>query len=286
MFARALSVLRRAWSIFSGRGARFLGAAVAFYALASIAPLFVVVLHLVGALFGSREAERVLFANLAHWLAPDGVHAVAQLTARLDASVSSQSTAGMLLLVYASTRLFRALQRALEQLFGVDTELLDRSQSAPVRYVLRYATSLALVLLVCAQIAALAATKVGIALLARYGHAGAPRGLWALDAALSFGSAYGLIFATYRLLPRVRVRARDAALGALLSTTLFALGSVAVSAYVQHKLRVSVYGGATALVMGVLWVYYSAQVFFLGASVLAALRERIYGRVESGGARA
>lgn len=54
-------ILRRAFRIFSGRGARFLGAAVAFYAIASIAPLFVVVLHAVGAIFGRPTAEGTLF---------------------------------------------------------------------------------------------------------------------------------------------------------------------------------------------------------------------------------
>lgn len=273
MLSRVSTVLRRAWRIFSGRGARFLGAAVAFYALASIAPLFVVVLHLVGVLFGRPAAETALFANLSHWIAPEGVSAVRQLTARLDESSRAHSALGMAVLVYASTRLFRALQRSLNQLFGIDTEVLDRAQSAPVKYGLRYATAVLLVLLVGAQIAALAATKAGLAVLARYGHAGALAALWALDVGLSLGAAFVLLVALYKLLPRTPVRWRDAALGAALSTTLFAAGSAGVTAYVRHKLTANLYGGASALVMGVLWVYYSAQVFFVGASVMAALRE-------------
>lgn len=265
--------MRRAWRIFSGRGARFLGAAVAFYALASVAPLFVVVLHLVGALFGRPAAESALFANLSHWIAPEGLTAVRQLTQRLDDTSRAHSVFGMAVLVYASTRLFRAMQRSLNQLFAIDTEVLDRAQSAPVRYGLRYATAVLLVLLVGAQIAALAATKLGLAVLARYGLAGAPTVLWALDVGLSLGAAFVLLVALYKLLPRTPVRWRDAAVGAALSTVLFAAGSAAVTAYVRHKLTAGLYGGASALVMAVLWVYYSAQVFFVGASVMAALRE-------------
>ena len=58
-----------------------------------------------------------------------------------------------------------------------------------------------------------------------------------------------------------------------MSTALFATGSVAVSLYLRHKQIDDLYGGASAVVLAVFWVYYSAQVFFLGACIGAAVRE-------------
>lgn len=67
---------------------------------------------------------------------------------------------------------------------------------------------------------------------------------------------------------------RDAATSAAVSTMLFALGSGVVTLYVHHKHMSDLYEGASAVVLAVMWVYYSAQVFFFGASVGAALRQR------------
>ena len=58
------------------------------------------------------------------------------------------------------------------------------------------------------------------------------------------------------------------------STVLFAAGSEIVTLYVRHEQLSDLYAGASAVVVAVVWVYYSAQVFFLGACVGAALRER------------
>jgi uncharacterized BrkB/YihY/UPF0761 family membrane protein len=68
--SRHADVLRRALRLFSGKGARFLGAAIAYYALLSAAPLFVLVLRVVGAVFGRARAESALWGGLGQWLAP------------------------------------------------------------------------------------------------------------------------------------------------------------------------------------------------------------------------
>jgi uncharacterized BrkB/YihY/UPF0761 family membrane protein len=155
-------ILRCAFRIFSGRGARFLGAAVAFYAIASIAPLFVVVLHAVGAIFGRHAAEGTLFQSLGHWLAPEGVDAVRDVTLKLDASEKTHTVAGVLLVLYASTRLFRSLKRALNHLWSIDAERIEKERKAPIRYARRYATAALLLALVIAVISALTATKLAI----------------------------------------------------------------------------------------------------------------------------
>src|SRR4051812_37311514 len=99
-------LLREALRMFSGKGARFLGAAVAFYALLSAAPLFVVILYVVGAVFGRPRAESALWGGLATWVAPEGLEAVRGMTERLAQSQSSGSVVGVVLVIYGSTRLF------------------------------------------------------------------------------------------------------------------------------------------------------------------------------------
>jgi membrane protein len=268
-----ISIARRALSIFSARGARFLGAAVAFYALLSAAPLFVLVLHVVGAAFGPYRAESALWNAVGVWMAPDALATVRDVTERLDRHAASGSAFGIVLLVYGSTRLFRALRRAINQLWGIDLEHVERQRSTALKYGWRYGGALALALFVAVLVGLLVVEKSALAVLTRLGAQVPARLVWAIDLGTSGVLAFVLFTALYVVLPETNVTLRHALISALVSTVLFALGSSLVTVYVRHKHMDDLYEGASAVVLVVLWVYYSAQVFFLGASVGAALRE-------------
>jgi membrane protein len=282
----AVDVGRAAWRIFSGRGARFLGAAVAFYALLSAAPLFVVILYVVGLLFGRERAEGALWGGLSTWIEPQGLAALRSLTERVARVEGSSGIAGAALIVYGSTRLFRGLHRALNQLWGVDLERVERRRPGPLRYAVRYGGALLLTLLAAALVSTLLAVKAGLAFFATQGVVAAPSLLSAADQIASVVLAFVLFGALFRVLPEARVTLREAALCSLVSTPLFALGSALVSVYVRHKRLGDLYGGASAVVLAVVWAYYSAQVFFLGASLGAALRERADAALKRPGAAA
>jgi membrane protein len=266
------TVLVRAFRIFSGKGARFLGAAVAFYALLSAAPLFVLVLHVVGAVFGRARAENALWNGLGQWLAPEGLRAATQVTDRLDDLSSSGSVFGLVLVVYGSTRLFRALRRALNHLWGIDLEAVERARPKAVKYGVRYGGALALALFVAALVALLVVEKGAFAMLSALGARLPDMLVWTVDLVTSVGLAFVLFTVLFRFLPETNVTLREAATSAVVSTLLFALGSSLVTMYVRHKHMSDLYAGASAVVLAVVWVYYSAQVFFFGACIGAALR--------------
>lgn len=269
-----MGLLRDAFRIFSGKGARFLGAAVAFYALMSAAPLFVVILYVVGAVFGKQRAESALWGGLSTWVAPEGLEAIRGLTERLDRSERTASVIGVALVIYGSTRLFRGLRRALNQLWGIDLEAVEAARGRVARYGLRYGGAMLLTLFVAVLVALMILVKAGFAVLATWSTRAPPGLLWALDGVTSVALAFVLFCALFRFLPEAPVSWRDAATSAAVSTGLFALGSGLVTLYVRHKHMGDLYEGASAVVLAVMWVYYSAQVFFLGASVGAALRQR------------
>ncbi len=269
-----MNVLREALRLFSDKGARFLGAAVAFYALMSAAPLFVVILYVVGELFGRRRAESALWDGLATWVAPEGLAAIRAMTERLDRMERSGSVIGVVLVIYGSTRLFRALRRALNQLWGIDLEGIERARGRVKRYGVRYGGALLLTLFVAALVVALIVVKTGFAFIATMSTRAPPFLLWGLDVFVSVGMAFVLFTALFRFLPETDVKLHDAMTCAAVSTALFAIGSGLVTLYVRHKHMDAVYEGASAIVLAVLWVYYSAQVFFFGACVGAVLRQR------------
>jgi len=268
-----VDILRRALRLFSARGARFLGAAVAFYALLSAGPLFVLVLGLVGRLFGRPETERAMWSGLARWLAPEGVATLAQITARFERAESTQGILGVVLVVYGSTRLFRALRRSLNQLWGIDLEAAERERTALHRYGWRYGASLALAVIVAGIVALLVLEKTAFALVATAGIHLPGALVWTVDLGTSMGLAFLLFTALFRVLPETDITLPEAMTSAFVSTLLFALGSTLVTLYVRHKHLDDVFAGAGAVVLALVWVYYSAQVFFFGACIGAARRD-------------
>jgi membrane protein len=268
------ALIRDAARTFSTRGARFLSAGVAFYSLLGAAPLFVVVLRILGAVFGRARAESAVWSALAQWLAPEGLAGVRALTESLDAAQGSAGTIGGALVVYASTRLFRALHHALNHLWNVDVDAATRDRPRLQRYAAHYGTALLLTLFVATLMTVFLGLKSAFAVLAAVGRDEAPAVLFLLDAAASVVLAFALFLVLYRFLPETHPPLRDAARCALLSTALFAPGSALVTAYLHHKSLLLLYGGAGAVVVALLWVYYSAQVFFFGACVGAALRDK------------
>lgn len=269
-----LDVTKRAAKLFSARGARFLGAAVAFYALLSAAPLFVVVLHVTGAVFGRARAESALWDGLARWLAPEGLETVRAVTERLDRLEAEGSIGGIVLVVYGSTRLFRALRRALNELWGVDLETVEAARSTAAKYGIRYGGALLATALVALLLACLVVVKAAFVVLGTLGAGAVPALLRATDGAASVALTFALFMLLFRWLPETDVTWREAAWSALVSTLLFAAGSLLVTLYIEHKKLGDLYAGASAVVVAVLWVYYSAQVFFLGACFGAAMHER------------
>jgi len=270
---RYVAIAKRAFRLFSDKGARFLGAAVAFYALLSAAPLFVVVLTIVGAVFGRSRAESALWTGLGSWLAPEGLETIRQLTERLEKHQSSGNVLGMALVVYGSTRLFRALRRAINELWGIDLETIEGKRGTVKKYGLRYGGALLLALFVAVLVGLLVVEKSAFAILGNADANIPNQVIWTLDIAMSVFIAFALFTALFRFLPETDVTFREAAVSAAVSTVLFALGSSAVTAYVRHKHLSDLYEGGSAVVLAVVWVYYSAQVFFFGACIGAALRD-------------
>jgi hypothetical protein len=175
------------------------------------------------------------------------------------------STLSAFVVIYGSTRLFRALRRAMNQLWGIDLEQVERARGVTHKYGVRYGGAFALALFVALLVALLVIEKTVVTFVPE-------RLAWPIDLVTSGGLAFVLFAALFRVLPETNVTMREASVSALVTTVLFGLGSSLVTLYVRHKHIDDLYAGASAIVIAVVWVYYSAQVFFFGACIGAALR--------------
>jgi membrane protein len=272
--ARELS--SQAYRIFSQRGARLLSASIAFYALLSVVPILVIALRIASLFVDPVRLDSTVAGQLAGWVGAKGATTVLSLVkeARPPTGSSLTSLLGLGVLVYASTRLFSQMTRALDLLWSTSPTDPRRGLAAHASAQMRRRLlSFGMVVVVGLLLVSTALVHAVLAAARRAVVVDVSLAFRVLEALASFGTTVLLFFLMFRLLPRVRVRTADALVGGAVTAFLFTVGSLVVTAYLSYK-DVSVYGAASAVVMLMLWAHYSAHAFFLGAAFTAAHAER------------
>jgi membrane protein len=279
--AKWSETLRATWRTFSDRNGRLFAGAIAFYALLSIVPTFVIALRLAGLATNEAVARRTLLDNVARWVGASGSETIGNMlsAAERGGAEKSASIASTLVLLYASTRLFSQLTRALNMMWDVKkpsahdlrAKAFREARKRGAGFLMIGGVGLLLTLLVVAKIALATAQNTLDPSLA----AGP---LWPLfESFFSYVTCAALFAAVFWVLPNARLATRDLLLGAAVTAALFSVGATLISMYVARKGSHSVYGAATSVVLLLLWVHYSAQVFFLGAA-FTATHARAQGR--------
>jgi membrane protein len=248
MFKEALS----AWQ---NDGAPSMGAALSYYTLFSIAPLILIVVAIAGLAFGDEAARGEIFEQLTGLVGREGAQAIENLV--LHANRPATGTVAMLggtaALVLGAMGVFGELQNALDRIWRAPT---DKRMSGWLSVLRSRLLSFAMILAIAFV---LMVSLVAGAIAAAIG------GWWVLDAALSFAITTLLFALIYKIVPRVRIRWGDVWVGAAVTAALFALGKVLIGLYLGRASVASTFGAAGSLVVVMVWVYYSAQVFLLGA---------------------
>lgn len=266
---RALRHVRDAARIFHERGGRTLAGAVSFYALLSSVPILVLVLEGAGALTSTERARDGLATAISVWVGAEGTRTLLELLDRARESGDGAGWLGALMLAYGATRLFSHLRRAMHVLWGVAERRHDRLGLRLLAQLHKRLLGVALVIVMAALVVALVALKAVASAFAQRTGVSVP---WSLLHGLSaFASSLVLFACIFQLLPEGGPAPRVRLWGAGLTAVLFAAGALAVGEYVGHKMVRSVWGAASSLVMLLLWVAYSAQVFLYGVALTAAL---------------
>lgn len=263
-----------AWRSFSERGGRLFAAALAYYALLSLVPAFVIALQ-VAAIFTDEETARAtLLHHVARWIGGPGAATVGELLAQAQRGGGRVGAVGAVALVWAATRLFANLTRALDTLWAVPIDPGDTLPRKATRWVRRRLLAFLLVVGIGLLVAALSVVQMGIAAAREATGSFDVGGLRAVESVIAFGVTASLFAVIYAVLPTVRVPWRDAAVGGLWTAALFTAGSMAVTTYVAHKATDSSFGAASSVVLLLLWVHYAAHAFFFGAALTAARARR------------
>jgi len=242
------------------------GAALAFYTLFSMTPILVLAIAVAGYFFGAEAAQGEIIAQLQGLVGPNGAQAIqAVLAAARDpaSGLVAAVVSGVLLLVGA-TSVFTELKNSLDDMWGIEQPVASGIMTLIRTRILSFGLILVLAFLLLISLIVSAALSV----LARYAgdlwSSSAPA-LVTLSSFISFSVIACLFAVIYKMLPNVKLAWRDVWTGALVTASLFSLGKYVIGLYLGNSAVASGFGAAGSVIALLLWVYYSAQIFFLGA---------------------
>ena len=244
-----------------------MGAALAYYTLFSLAPLLLIVIAVAGLIFGQVAARGEIATQLSALMGVAGAKAVQDLLSSVDKPVegSVATAVGLLMVLVGSTTVFAELQDSLDRIWRVPVRDSGHGWLTLVRArLLSFGMILAIgFLLIVSLVMSAALNAMGAWLQPLFG------GWYALAAAVNSIGSFLLLTAMfaliYKVMPRVRVDWTDVWTGAVFTATLFTFGKFLIGLYIGRSGAITGFGAAGSLVVVLLWVYYSAQIFLIGA---------------------
>ena len=242
------------------------GAALAFYTLFSLTPILVLAIAIAGFIFGVDAARGEIVTQVQGMVGPNGAEAIqALLAAARDPTSGLMATiVASVLLVVGATSVFAELKGSLDELWGV-----GKSQDSGLMGLVKTRLlSFGLVLVLAFLL--LVSLVVSAALTLMEQRADGMLGISAaflttISSIISFGVIACMFAVIYKTLPDAPLTWRDVWIGAAFTAGLFSLGKYVIGLYLGNSGVASSFGAAGSLIALLLWVYYSAQIFFLGA---------------------
>jgi len=242
------------------------GAALAFYTLFSMAPILLLTVAVAGYFFGDRFARIDVIAELQQLVGLSAATAIRSVLtdAHKPASGGLTTIAASVLLLFAATSVFAELKDSLDEIWGVPRPLY----SGIVALIRTRLLSFALVVLLAALLLFSLLTSAALAVLEnfaaeKWSNAAAFYGV--LSSLAAFAIIACLFAVVYKMLPDAVLSWSDVWIGAAVTAGLFSLGKYAISVYLTHSVVASTFGAAGSVIALLLWIYYSAQIFLLGA---------------------
>jgi membrane protein len=243
-----------------------MGAALAFYTMFAIAPILVIATAVAGYVFGPHVAETQVLEQLSDLIGDTGAKAIRDLL--LSAHYSDQkglaAAVGIITLLVGATSVFGELQYTLDRIWNTPQERAVVWWQIVRKRVLSIGLVLGVgFLLMVSLVASAALTAVE-----RFIHTFMTP--WAvilpvIDLTLSFAMTTLLFAMIYKYIPREKLAWSDVWTGAAVTALLFTVGKFLIGLYLGKSSFNSAYGATGSLVVLLLWIYYSAQIFLLGA---------------------
>ena len=256
------------------------GAALAYYTVLSLVPLLVVIIAMIGLIFGREAAQGYILEQIGSMVGPQSAQAIKDMIQRASepsSGIVATLVAGVTLLAGASG-VFAQLQDSLNSLWGVEPKegrgiwgvIRDRFLSVGALLGTGFLLLVSLVL------------SAAVSAIGKWfgGFLPAPEVvLQGLELVLSLAVVTGLFALIFKVLPDAKVAWSDVWIGAFLTALFFTIGKFAIGLYLGKSDVGSAYGAAGSLVILLVWVYYSAQILLFGAEFTQIYANKLGSRI-------
>jgi membrane protein len=254
------------------RALRF-SAALAYYSIFAMAPLVVIAIAVAGLVFGEKAARGEVYQQIEWLLGPKGAGEIQTLIqASSDTSQSILATVlGVVTLLIGASGVFGQLKDALNSIWGV--RLKKGGLLASLKdYLLNFSMVLGVGFLLIISLLLSAVLQAVNNFMT--GYLPIPSFFAPLTAAVSFFVLVLLFALIFKVLPDVRINWEDVWIGATVTALLFTLGKYLIGLYLATSSIASSFGAAGALILILVWVYYSTTIFLLGAEFTKVYADR------------
>jgi len=270
--------VKRSFNRFLDDDCTTMSAAIAYYTTFSIAPLLLIVIAVVGLIFGHDVVQHQIQDQVQGLI---GKGSAAQVGAMVESAGKHASTGvisvvlGVIALLAGATGAFTQLQSSLNRVWRVKP---DPNRGGVKAFIGVRILSLGMIFAVAFLLVVSLAASAAISALGTFMRGYLPQGLsGALLQAIGFVASFVILAALFacmfKVLPDARIEWRDVWIGAGLTSLLFTIGKTLIGIYLGHSGVASAYGAAGSFVLIVLWINYSALIFLLGAELTAAWSE-------------
>lgn len=256
------------WDEFSKTRGELLAAALAFHTLLSMAPLIIVAVAIAGLILGQRAAHAEITRVLQDALGAKNAATVNEWVLQASESGEVASAVGIVLTLFTASRFGEHLKNALNQIWLIDVPLAEGFKASVKDYLRRRIFAFGMVAAAGPLLLVVFTSRTLLTGFHTVLFGDAPlQGIvvQALQIMVSLIVVAGVSAAVFRYVPDTRVGWKNVLVGASLTSVLFNIGNALVGLYLGRASVAAAYGAAGSLVVVLLWLYFSAQMFLLGA---------------------
>ncbi len=242
-------------------------AVIAYYAILSLPGLLILIMELVGGIWGKEIVRGELFAEISSAMGPETAQSIQEMVADSGSENTSIIAAilGVGVLIYGATGVFYQLQNALNDIWNAKPRYTNEILSTLFMRLKGFGFILIFGFLLLISFALTSFLSAFSKQLSRLLPDGMLELGFVLDLVISLTFIYLLFGAMFKYLPSIHVRWKAVKVGAALTALLFLIGKYALAFYFGKAEPGSTYGAAGSIILVMLWVSYSSLIVTFGA---------------------
>lgn len=271
-------LLRETWLEFSDNNAFDKGAALAYYTIFSLPPILIIIINVIGWVFGREAVTGEIYFQIKGLIGSEGAYEVQRIVENISQSneLTLATVVGIITLLLTATGMFISMQNSLNNIWGVKPKPHREYLKLVTDRLLSFAMilSISFLMMVSLLVHALV-TKLGDFLMRSIGQT-------AIILIQFFNNIFSLAVITFlfaaifKFLPDAKIKWRDVWVGSIVTALLFILGKFLIGLYLGNSNLATVYGAAGTVVVILTWVFYSSQILFFG-SIFTLIYSRKFG---------